>query len=95
MMTSRLGGDNLDVQSAGSLVAEFPNVVVARTFSKSYALAGMRLGYLLGAPDIIEHIERMMIPGGSASSVALAAGKAALEDADYHRVSVSRLVARA
>jgi histidinol-phosphate aminotransferase len=84
--------DRLGEVGAGELVKGFSNVVVARTFSKSYALAGLRVGYLLGAPPILEHIERMMLPSGGISNVALAAGEAALENADYAAVHVARLV---
>lgn len=45
-----------------SLVSEiqnFPNLVVSRTFSKSYALAGLRVGYLMGNPDLIAYIRKM------------------------------------
>lgn len=34
-------------------VKEFPNVIVSRTFSKSYALAGLRLGFAVGSPELI------------------------------------------
>jgi histidinol-phosphate aminotransferase len=87
-----LGADRLDEAAAGRLVSEFGNVLVARTFSKAYALAGLRLGYLLGRPEVIERVERMMLPGGCVSNVALAAGEAALEAAGYHDGHVARLV---
>jgi histidinol-phosphate aminotransferase len=88
------GADRLDEVAAGRLVSEFGNVLVARTFSKAYALAGLRLGYLLGTPEVIERVERMMLPGGCVSCVALAAGGAALDAAGYHAAGISRLVAQ-
>jgi histidinol-phosphate aminotransferase len=88
------GADRLDEVAAGRLVSKFGNVLVARTFSKAYALAGLRLGYLLGAAEVIERVERMMLPGGCVSSVALAAGEAALRAAGYHADHVSRLVSQ-
>lgn len=81
-----LGADRLEESGAGRLVSTYPNALVARTFSKSYALAGLRLGYLLGNPAVIEGVERMLLPGGCVSNVALAAGLAALE-AEEHRTS--------
>ncbi len=39
--------------SAMALLADCPNLIVSRTFSKSYSLAGLRMGYLAGAPDLI------------------------------------------
>ena len=88
------GADRLDEVAAGGLVSKFVNVLVARTFSKAYALAGLRLGYLLGAAEVIERVERMMLPGGCVSSVALAAGEAALDAVRYHADHISRLVSQ-
>jgi len=39
--------------SAVELLDRYPNLLVSRTFSKSYSLAGIRMGYLLGSPDLI------------------------------------------
>lgn len=44
------------------LIAEFPNVLVTRTFSKAMGLAGMRIGYMVGAPEMIAEIEKARIP---------------------------------
>ena len=84
--------DHLDEVAAGKLVAEHPNVLVARTFSKSYALAGIRLGYLLGDPTVLERIERLLLPGSSVSSLALAAGAAALDEEDYREAHVGKVI---
>ena len=48
------GGD-----SAVALIARHPNLLVTRTFSKSRALAGLRVGYALGHPALIEGLERI------------------------------------
>jgi histidinol-phosphate aminotransferase len=87
-----VGPDRLDLRAAGRLVSAFGNVIVARTFSKAYSLAGLRVGYLLGAPQMLEHIERMMLPGGCVSNVALAAGQAALDDEAYHFAHVETII---
>jgi histidinol-phosphate aminotransferase len=75
--------------AAGSAVAqpmpvyrEFPNVIVLRTFSKAYGLAGLRVGYGVAAPDIVALLERGRQPF-NVSEPALAAACAALED-DAH-----------
>jgi histidinol-phosphate aminotransferase len=39
--------------TAAELIADFPNLLVSRTFSKSYSLAGIRMGYLLGSPETV------------------------------------------
>ncbi|HVM11986.1 MAG TPA: histidinol-phosphate transaminase [Actinomycetota bacterium] len=44
------------------LVEELPNVVVVRTFSKAWRLAGVRLGYLVGAPSIVRDLLRVRLP---------------------------------
>ena len=49
-------------QTARPLLDEFGNVILLRTFSKAMAMAGARLGYLLGAPDAILNIRRAQPP---------------------------------
>jgi histidinol-phosphate aminotransferase len=65
-----------------SLIAEYPNLVVFRTFSKMYALAGLRIGYLAGSRDVVDIIRRTCIVY-SVNAVAQAAARAALEDRDH------------
>ena len=45
-----------------SLAMERPNVVVARTFSKIYGLAGLRLGYMIGHPETLRPLRKAQIP---------------------------------
>ncbi|MFY9921779.1 MAG: aminotransferase class I/II-fold pyridoxal phosphate-dependent enzyme [Mycobacterium sp.] len=54
------------------LIARFPNVVVVRTFSKAYGLAGMRTGYGVSAPDLARTLWTMQLPFGT-SAISLAA----------------------
>jgi histidinol-phosphate aminotransferase len=58
------------------------NVLVLRTFSKVHGLAGIRLGYGLGHPELIEALHRIRSPF-NASSVAQVAGMAALDDREH------------
>jgi histidinol-phosphate aminotransferase len=44
------------------LLNDFPNLVVLRTFSKAMGLAGMRVGYLLGAPELVREIRKAVLP---------------------------------
>jgi histidinol-phosphate aminotransferase len=75
--------------SAGSeLVAEFGNVVMTRTFSKAYGLAGLRLGWAYCPPHVRGVLERIRGPFNT-SVPAQAAGQAALED----RAHLERAVA--
>ncbi len=63
-------------------LARFPNLVIARTFSKAYGLAGLRVGYGLGHPDIIDLMNRVRQPF-NVNALALAAAEAALDDSDF------------
>jgi histidinol-phosphate aminotransferase len=63
-------------------LAQYPNLVVARTFSKAYALAGLRVGYALGHPGLIAVMERVR-ESFNVNSAGLAAAEAALSD-DQH-----------
>jgi histidinol-phosphate aminotransferase len=60
----------------------FPNVVVGRTFSKAFGLAGLRIGGLVGAPDTLDPIRRA-VPVYSVSIAAVVSIIAALEDLDH------------
>lgn len=60
-------------------LARHPNLVVVRTFSKAYGLAGLRVGYALSDPDIADLLNRVRQPF-NVSVPALAAAAAALED---------------
>jgi len=65
------------------LIAEYPNALVLRTFSKAFGLAGLRIGYALGHPAHIRLLSRVKLPW-NLSSVSIAAACAALEDAAEH-----------
>ncbi len=64
------------------LAGAIPNLVVARTFSKAYGLAGLRLGLLAGPADIMKWVRRVLSPY-SVNSLALACLPTALEDTAY------------
>jgi histidinol-phosphate aminotransferase len=61
-----------------------PNLLLARTFSKIYGLAGLRLGYGVGRADLIAALEKIRQPF-NINSVAQAAALAALDDEDHTR----------
>ncbi|MEW6531575.1 MAG: histidinol-phosphate transaminase [Thermodesulfobacteriota bacterium] len=65
-----------------ALTTEYPNLVVFRTFSKMYALAGLRIGYLAGNPDVVNAIRRTCIVY-SVNSVAQEAALAAVGDREH------------
>lgn len=76
-----------DYKSALLLLSQYENVVIARTFSKAYGLAGLRIGYALSSKSNIDRI-RMYRKPFSVNSVALAAAFAALEDEDALRWTI-------
>ncbi len=67
-----------------ALMKKYPNVLVTRTFSKMYGLAGLRVGYGIGRPDIIDILNRLREPF-NVNSVAQAAAVAALGDQVYYK----------
>jgi len=69
-------------------VKRFPNLLVTRTFAKAYGLAGLRLGYGLAQPWLIQELERCRQPFNT-NAAAQAAGLAALDDQAFVRRTVS------
>jgi histidinol-phosphate aminotransferase len=67
----------------------FPNLIVTRTFSKAYGLAGLRIGYALSHPDVAELLSRVRQPF-NVNTVAQAAALAALDDEAHLNESVRR-----
>lgn len=66
----------------------YPNLIVTRTFSKAYGLAGLRIGYGIARPDIIRDLDRVRPPFNT-NRVAQAAAIAALGDTDHLKQSVA------
>lgn len=69
------------------LMTMFPNVIVLRTFSKLYGLAGLRVGYGMGQPEVIENILCVKQPF-NVGLAAQAAAVAALQDASFRKMSL-------
>ncbi len=72
---------------ASQWLNEFPNLVVTRTFSKAYGLAGLRVGYALSHASVADALNRVRQPF-NVNSVALSAATAALSDVEHLRKSV-------
>ncbi|WP_245663581.1 aminotransferase class I/II-fold pyridoxal phosphate-dependent enzyme [Nocardia inohanensis] len=53
-----------DVLDVVELVRRHPNVLVLRTFSKAYGLAGLRIGYAFGSPELVARVRRLQLPFG-------------------------------
>ena len=69
-------------ETVADLIGTLPNLFLARTFSKAYGLAGLRLGLLAGPEDSMRWVRRVLSPY-SVNSLALACLPPALEDAEY------------
>jgi histidinol-phosphate aminotransferase len=73
--------------SALKWVPDRPNVIVARTFSKVYGMAGIRLGYAIAHPETAQHVRRFRVRN-NANHFATVAGLASLQDPDFVRQSL-------
>ncbi|MFP4276063.1 MAG: histidinol-phosphate transaminase [Wenzhouxiangella sp.] len=67
---------------ASRWLEELPNLVVTRTFSKAFGLAGLRVGYALSNPGVADLLNRVR-PAFNVNSLGLAAARAALDDAEF------------
>jgi histidinol-phosphate aminotransferase len=75
-------------QPCVDLVTRFPNLVILRSFSKAFALAGIRCGYILGQPATLAPL-RQVFPPWSVSTLTQIAAATALADTDYMRALVA------
>jgi len=82
----------LDIQNGIQWLDEFPNLVVLRTFSKAYGLAGLRVGYAVSHPSVAGMLNRVR-QAFNVSSVALAGAAAALDDEAHVTAAVKVAVA--
>jgi len=82
-------------ESAVPLVTRYPQLLVTHTLSKSRALAGLRVGYAIGHPELIEALNRVKDSFNSypLDRFAQAGAVAAIEDEDYFRAMCGKVVA--
>ena len=74
--------DSPDYESVIPLVKDHPNLIVSRTFSKIYGIAGLRCGYCVAQKETIERMRRNQM-WDSVNCMALAAATASLDDPDH------------
>lgn len=81
--------------SAAPLIARHPNILVVQTLSKSWSLAGLRVGFALGHPTLISALERVRDSFNSYTldRVAQVGATAALQDDAWFRETVGKIVA--
>ncbi|MCX2525226.1 histidinol-phosphate transaminase [Larsenimonas rhizosphaerae] len=82
-------------ESVVPLLARFPNLLVTGTFSKSRSLAGLRIGYAIGSPELIDGLNRVKDSFNSypLDSIAIAAGVAAMQDDEHFRACCNAVIA--
>jgi len=82
-------------ESAISLVKQFPNLLVIQTFSKSRSLAGLRVGFAVGDPDLIDGLERIKNSFNSypLDRLAIHGAVAAIEDQKYFEQCCHTIIA--
>ncbi|HMJ55963.1 MAG TPA: histidinol-phosphate transaminase [Polyangiaceae bacterium] len=77
-------------ESALPLLRSHPNVVVLRTFSKSFSLAGMRIGLAFGSRELIAHLNKVK-DSYNLDRLSLVAARAALEDLAWMQANVDKI----
>ena len=75
-----------DYPSMVALVKEGRNVIVSRTFSKVYGLAGLRIGYLVARPDMARRLKSAVM--ANTNILAIEAAKQALKDDEFYKFSI-------
>lgn len=82
-------------ESAAALVDRYPNLLVTQTLSKSRSLAGLRVGFALGSPELIDGLERVKNSFNSypVDRLAEAAATVAMEDRDYFEQCREQVIA--
>ncbi len=76
--------------TVADFVNEYPNIIVVRSLSKAFCLAGFRLGYVIADKDVLSNIVKV-VTTFDISTPSLAAGIAALENLDYHMNIIEKI----
>ena len=86
---------DFDGRSCVPLIEKYDNLLVVQTFSKSRALAGMRIGYAMGSQKLIQYLNDVKFSFNSytMNALTIAAGVASLEDEAYFRQNLTKVVA--
>ena len=81
-------------ESALYLTKEYDNVLIVQTFSKSRSMAGMRIGYAMGNPELIKAMNDVRFSYNSypMTRLSVALGVAAIEDEDYFQATKNQII---
>ena len=81
-------------ESALSLLDDYENLLIVQTFSKSRSMAGMRIGYAIGHPDLIKAMNDVRFSYNSypMTRLSVALGVAAIEDEDYFQATKNQII---
>jgi len=77
-----------DYPSMVELVKKGRNIIVSKTFSKAYGLAGLRVGYLIAKPEIARKLKSAVM--ANTNVLAIAAAQEALKDEEFYKFSVAK-----
>ncbi|MGB5357199.1 MAG: histidinol-phosphate transaminase [Eudoraea sp.] len=77
-----------DYPSMTTLVKEGRNIIVSKTFSKVYGLAGLRVGYLIAKPEIAKKLKAAVM--ANTNILAIEAAKEALKDDEFYKYSITQ-----
>lgn len=83
--------DDPDQARGLELMKDYPNIVVARTFSKAYGLAGLRIGYAVAPSEVVQGLSKVALPFG-VSDVAQTAALVSLDVSDQLEERVENLI---
>ncbi|MFH1371356.1 MAG: histidinol-phosphate transaminase [Planctomycetota bacterium] len=72
------------------LVKQFENVIILRSLSKGYSLAGLRFGYAIARPEIIEGLMKVK-DSYNVDAIAIAAATSAIKDREYFRQNIEKV----
>ena len=77
--------------TARKLIGQYPNIIVARTFSKIFGMAGLRVGYSCAHPDVIKKLRHYQTGFGiDIPRISMEAARAVLEDHSFLKISVQK-----
>lgn len=80
----------IEASGMGSLVKEGYNLIIARTFSKAHAFAGLRIGYCIALPETIDKLKKFSTRGGTTAATSLYGAIASFQDEEYMKYSVAK-----